>query len=223
MKVHAFVEMVARLEFANCFNPYTDRCIVHDRKDAPIRRREALSELVNRACVVEVDALWVGRDLGYRGGRRTGLALTDDVHIGEHCSRWNISMSRPTSGVAVAERTAAVIWDVLNQIDKNIFLWNVFPLHPHEPNEPFSNRQHNSKERRAGEELLAVICDLIQPRRIVAIGNDAANACQKIYRDKPVYTVRHPSYGGQSQFLRQVSELYGLGATSRQGAFDLMI
>jgi len=27
------------------------------------------------------NTIWMGRDLGYRGGRRTGLALTDEAHL----------------------------------------------------------------------------------------------------------------------------------------------
>lgn len=157
-----------------------------------------------------VDAIWIGRDLGYRGGRRTGLALTDDVHISQHARRWDLTADRPTIGSAVRERTAAVIWNVLDRIDARIFLWNVFPLHPHEPGEPFTNRQHNASERRAGELLLENLLQLLKPKRIVAVGNDAANAAAKLAAAVPIICVRHPSYGGQSQFIGQVSKLYNL-------------
>ena len=149
MKIHPFVEAVASLQFEDCFNPYSDRCEVHDRRDAPRRRAAALSAMLRRATEAPVDAIWIGRDLGYRGGRRTGLALTDDVHMGQHARRWNLDLvaERPTIGSAVAERTAAVIWGMLEHIDARIFLWNVFPLHPHESGDPFTNRQHNAHER----------------------------------------------------------------------------
>ena len=125
-------------------------------------------------------------------------------------SRWGVEVERPTVGDVVGERTAAVIWTMLAQIDARIFLWNVFPLHPHEPGRPFTNRTHNSKERRAGEEILSLLITLLRPRRIFAIGNDAAQAVARIDDRLEMIPVRHPSYGGQTQFLRQIREAYEL-------------
>lgn len=166
--------------------------------------------MVNRAEEDCIDSIWVGRDLGYRGGRRTGWALTDDIHIARHAERWKLIAERPTIGAAVAERTAAVIWSILNQIELNVFLWNVFPLHPHYQNEPFTNRQHNAKERKVGEEILNMLFCLLRPARIIAIGNDAAASAKYVSSGVPVICVRHPSYGGQGQFISQVSELYDI-------------
>lgn len=209
-RLHSFVTQVAAQQFENCFNPYADRCPVHDFIDAPSKRAKTLSRLVEKAEACEIDAIWIGRDLGYRGGRRTGLALTDDIHIAEHLSRWGLTAKRPTVGEAVAERTAAVIWQMLSQTQLNVFLWNVFPLHPHEPGNPFSNRQHNAAERRFGEDALAALIELLRPKRIVCIGNDAYNALNRLQGSVPTVAVRHPSYGGQTQFVSQISELYGI-------------
>ena len=216
MSLHPFVKAVASLRFENTFNPYADRCDVHDRHDAPQRRSRALSAVVEQAVQTSVDAIWIGRDLGYRGGRRTGLALTDDVHVSHHAKRWNVQAERQTKGEAVAERTAAVIWGLLDQIDDAVFLWNVFPLHPHEAGSPFTNRQHNARERQTGEEILSMLVALLQPRQLIAVGNNAFGAATRVAGDCPVTLVRHPSYGGQRQFERQVTELYGL---REQGAF----
>src|SRR3546814_12884679 len=119
-----------------------------------------------------VDAVWIGRDLGYRGGQRTGLALTDDIHVDQHAQRWSVRAERQTVGEAVAERTAAVIWGMLDQIEQPVFLWNVFPLHPHEAGSPFTNHQHNARERQAGEEILNLLLSLLQPRRVLAISSE---------------------------------------------------
>lgn len=214
MKLHPFAEAVAGLQFQNCFNPYTDRCPKFDCAGAANRRVRIFSKILESAANQPIDAIWVGRDLGHRGGRRTGLALTDDVHVDHHLKRWNISpIKRLTTGDMVSERTAAVIWEQLNRIDLRIFLWNVFPLHPHEPDNPFTNRQHNARERKAGEKLLFELILLLRPSRVIAIGNDAATVASQI-SPVPVLSVRHPSYGGQSQFVRQISELYGLPMSS---------
>jgi hypothetical protein len=210
MTPRQFVEQLCALSFEHTFNPYSDRCIVHDVADAPLRRSRTLLSVLKAATRVDVDALWIGRDLGYRGGRRTGLAFTDDVHMRVHLARWELDIERATKGSAVTERTAAVIWGTLSRIHSPIFLWNVFPLHPHEPREPFTNRSHKAHERAAGEEILAQLITLLRPRRIVAIGNEATRAAHRIAPKIEVHQVRHPSYGGQTEYGEQIRTLYTL-------------
>ena len=205
-----YVKELSKVNFENTFNPYSNRCAVHDLDNAPHCRSQTLQFMLEAAIEREIDSIWIGRDLGYRGGRRTGLALTDDAHIHEHAERWKLSIERPTKGEIVVEQTASVIWRVLSQIDMSIFLWNIFPLHPHEPGNPFSNRSHNSHERRTGEEFLSKLILLLKPCRLVAIGNDAARTACRLSNRRKVIQVRHPSYGGQTQFLAQMNELYDL-------------
>jgi uracil-DNA glycosylase len=216
MKPKGFLNSLRDLRFDNVFNPYSDRCLVHDVSDAPSRRAKSLLKLLEAAVGTEIDALWIGRDLGHRGGRRTGLALTDDVHLAIHAARWNASVERATTGTAVAERTAAVIWSMLAQVPEPVFLWNVFPLHPHETGDPFSNRSHKPHERAVGEELLAELIAMLRPRRLVAIGKDATKTASRFAGAADVVQVRHPSYGGQREFVRQVRCLYALKPEAEQ-------
>ena len=72
MKTHPFVEAVASLQFENCFNPYSDRCEVHDRRDAPRRRAAALSAMLRCALEEPVDAIWIGQTLDTVEGAARG-------------------------------------------------------------------------------------------------------------------------------------------------------
>jgi len=197
-----------RLDFEDTFNPYFERCSIHDTPEAPELRRHYLVEMLERAATAELDAIWVGRDLGYRGGRRTGLALTDDINFSNHLGRWGLEPKRPTYGEPVAERTAAVIWDILLRVNVPVFLWNVFPLHPFECGEPLSNRAHNARERKAGADILIRVAEHLKPRRIVAVGNDAFKVISAAFSCDKVFKARHPSYGGQNEFLATMNALY---------------
>ncbi len=214
-----FVTAVENLEFDDTFNPYRHYCTIHDVPDAPAIRRAILLEMLNAAYQTEVDSLWIGRDLGYRGGRRTGLALTDDVHVASHGMRWRLTIERATKGPLICERTASVIWRALTEIERPVFLWNVFPLHPYEKENPFSNRSHNCRERDAGASLLAELIEMLSPRLIVALGNEAMQVTQRVSGCSDVMQVRHPSYGGQVLFLSQVEDLYGVSVRGRQQNF----
>lgn len=210
MNANQFVSSVSGVDLDYTFNPYKDCCPIYDLPDAAKNRKVTLQKIVTVAASAGIDSLWIGRDLGYRGGRRTGMALTDDLHMDAHGERWGVKIKRPTIGAPVGERTATVIWSILSRLACPVFLWNVFPFHPHEENTPFSNRSHNSKERVLGEDILAELIDLLRPKRLVAIGNDAEKSALKLANGRQVIQIRHPSYGGQTQFLEQMSVLYKL-------------
>lgn len=204
------VASLQALRFKNSFNPYTDQCPVYDVTGAPQLRLQCLAGILEAAHKNGVHSVWIGRDLGHRGGRRTGLALTDDISYGEHAARWGVASNPVTKGEAVSERTASVIWGLLRRISQRVFLWNVFPLHPHLPGEPFSNRMHSANERVAGESVLSELIRLLNPAIVVAVGKDAQRSAIRVAADRTVLAVRHPSYGGQSEFVEQVSRIYDL-------------
>ena len=176
----------------------------------PERRSEILLAVLEAAAGRPVDALWIGRDYSYRGGRRTGLAFTDDEHLDEHAGTMGLTLRRPTRGAEVRERSARVVWSVLSRIEAAVFLWNVFPFHPHQPDNPFSNRSHVAAERRSGQNLLEQLVRLLDPAAIIAIGNDADKAARRLAGPAEVVKVRHPSYGGQTEFLAGMEGYYGL-------------
>ena len=192
-----FINDLKSIKLDYVFNPYSERCDIFDRADAPERRRANLRAVLNASLDYEIDSVWIARDLGYRGGRRTGLPLTDEIHLE--------AFSQCYGGLPLVR--AAIIWQVLAQINKPIFLWNIFPLHPFEPGDPMSNRCHTRVEREACQGLLFELLGMLRPKRVVAIGRDAQNSLAGLGLES--YPVRHPSYGGQTDFVKGMRELYG--------------
>jgi Uracil DNA glycosylase superfamily len=209
MRVESFIEALATMRLEDVFNPYTDRCKIYDKPNAPALRRKNLSAFLKAASIRPVNSIWIARDLGYRGGRRTGLPLTDEVHLPTFGQVFGgLKLHRATIGPPVAERTAAIVWRMLMCISVPVFLWNVFPFHPYLPGEPLSNRCHSARERRVSESFLTNLLDMLQPRHIVAIGGDAHRVVTAL-GCSDCYYVRHPSYGGQNAFIAGIAELYG--------------
>ena len=212
------VDQLSAVRLEHVFNPYSDRCALHDRPDAPGRRRRNLELSLAAAADLEVRTIWIARDLGYLGGRRTGLALTDEAHLDAYSVLFHgLPVEKATNGPPAAERTARVIWRMLTRIAQPVFLWNVFPLHPHAAGDPMSNRCHTARERQACEEFLHAVVKLLQPDQVVAIGGDAHRAVAHLGIDS--LRVRHPSHGGQNLFIRQIEEAYGLGVATEPDLF----
>lgn len=221
MNIEDLVHSLARIRLDNVFNPYADVCPVHDRPDAPAARRANLMGFLGAAKRLNTDTIWMGRDLGYRGGRRTGLALTDERHLPAIASVYGTRAGQATVGPPMAERTASEIWAILSKLSAPPFLWNVFPFHPHEPGEPFSNRKFTARELGAAHDINQALIRELGIRRIVAIGQDAARYSASF--GVKVVAVRHPSYGGVKEFRAGIQTLYPTAkrSPSRPLAFEL--
>lgn len=204
-----FVDQLAGLRFRNVFNPYAEECPDWDKRGAAMIRQQNLKLVLTAALDLGVTSIWVARDLGYRGGRRTGLALTDEVNLPFHAKLFALpTLDRATIGPVVAERTANIVWRILRTINQPIFLWNVFPLHPHSLESPMSNRRHNRSERTACWHLMEWLLEALKPQSVVALGRDAHQALSAL--DVDTVGVRHPSFGGQNEFIASIANIYGL-------------
>lgn len=219
----SFVQALAAIRLPNVFNPYVDQCGVHDRANAPALRRRALRTYLESIMALGSNTIWMGRDLGYRGGRRTGLALTDEAHLPLFSRIYpGAEVAKATRGDIVAERTAAEIWGALSQLDIPPLLWNVFPFHPHEPGLPFTNRKFTAQELRTVNDLNGELMQMLRIDRIIAIGQDAASYATQF--GAPVECVRHPSYGGTTEFRAGLCRLYNLAKiTPRSVAQPLLL
>jgi uracil-DNA glycosylase len=153
--------------------------------------------------------LWLGRDLGYRGGRRTGIALTDEFHLDVLIRTYGLDgVAKATVGPEVKkERTATEVWKLLTAIQTPVFLWNVFPFHPFDADKPFTNRRHTRREFDLCADILIHLMRLLRPTAIIVLGADAETAVSRL--GIPCERVRHPSYGGQNEFACAIRRITG--------------
>ena len=160
----SFVDALSRIALPSVFNPYSEHCALYDHPHAAARRRRNLTRCLEAALDARADTIWVARDLGYRGGRRTGVPLTDEAHLTDAQEFFGgIKLQRATQGPIVKERTATVTWQLLTEIGKPVVLWNVFPLHPHDVDDPLSNRCHRRAEREVAWPFLIALIAMIRP------------------------------------------------------------
>ena len=208
MTGYNFLRTLQTYKSDNVFNPYSDVCPLYDHPKSPTIRLNNLHKLIDSFQSCKVDSIWLGRDLGHKGGRRTGIALTDEVNLPNASQIWNVELEKSTTGNPFSEITAKTIWNAISRIDAKIFTWNIFPFHPYESGNHYSNRPHAAKEQKVGVEILIGLIDILKPVQIVAVGNDAYSVSCKIFSDMNIFKVRHPSYGGIKLFSEQTHKLY---------------
>jgi uracil DNA glycosylase superfamily protein len=208
MTVNEFVGELGLISLPNVFNPYRDVCPFSDHVASPSLRRQNLTLFLNTILKREVRSVWLGRDLGYRGGRRTGIALTDEFHLDVLKDTFGVFgiVKATIDKEPIKERTATEIWKVLSRIGEPVLLWNVFPFHPFDEGDPRSNRRHTAQEFNSSRDILISVLEWLKPVTVIALGADAESAVLSL--GKKCRRVRHPSYGGQMDFSREIYEIY---------------
>lgn len=204
-KIERLIETIKSTCFENVFNPYVHNCREHDNANSCSIREKNLKIYLNQQLKLSPKVVWVGRDLGYRGGRRTGIPLTDEMHLGTLNQALNTTkITKATVTDPLKEMTAREIWKLASCFSFPPFLWNVFPFHPYVENEPMTNRSHSKTEYLSSKIILEQILDIFQFDLYFALGRDAYAGLDDLGL-KPIY-VRHPSHGGQKEFNKTIKK-----------------
>jgi hypothetical protein len=176
-------------------NPYWGVNPVVDRPGADHIRQE------NLRCYLQSFTAWpevlvIGEAPGWRGCRFSGVPFTSEAQLfGKlpFCGSQSSLGERPHR-----EASATIFWQTMQEFHPRFLVWNCFPLHPHRPGQPLSNRTPTTAEIRLAEATLAKLAALLQPRRVIALGKRAAEAARHLGVDAII--VRHPGHGGAAAF-----------------------
>lgn len=172
-------------------------------------RRANLEEYFRRVLSRNPHVIIIGEAPGYQGTSRTGVPFASEYHLG---GQSEIDFFRDTSGFTrVAkdglskEPTSTIMWRTIGQYERLPILWAVYPLHPHHPGNTASNRTPTPAEVRSGRDQLVDLLDILQPEKVVALGNIAKTTLDSL--GVPSQKVRHPSRGGAAVFAQQLDAL----------------
>jgi len=187
-----FLMDLARARIGDTFNQYRARG-PDDVPGAPARRRANLRcYLLER---VDARVVALGEAAGYQGMRWSGIAFTSERDL----MRWGLPYLTTSSGRrgGWSEPSGTLVHRLLEAVgaERRVILWNVVPTHPHRPGNPFSNRRPRRDEIAAGVPFAWRLIDMVQPRRLIAIGRVASS----VLGEEAEY-VRHPAHAGGAAF-----------------------
>jgi len=182
-------------------------------------RRRNLELYLNAIAEHAPRVLLVGEAPGYRGMRITGVPFTNRAILGSGVGCFGLF--GPENGYAIpgdlpgvpAEPTATVMWDVLTALNFLPLLWSAYPLHPHRPGNPLSNRMPSVRDVVTGRPFWHALRDIFDIQQVVAVGNVAYRSVSASSVGASVIRVRHPSHGGKVEFA------HGLRALLEQPEF----
>ena len=220
MSLDNFFEQLRALSLPNCFNPWAQRSV----DEIPLQQEGGLPHVyrvgrLRRHFDCKPKLLLIGEAPGHLGCRISGVPFTSERLLCEGtipripaCERITVH-PRPLS-----EPSATIVWNCFAElgISRDVVMWNAFPIHPHLPGQPRTNRTPTTQEMQACQYLLHSLLCAFDGVPVVAIGNKAAGELEWLKDNQLLVsmgvcykTVRHPARGGATLFrdgLRKIVE-----------------
>lgn len=142
---------------AGLHNPWAQTCPHETPENGTQQRIERLARHLD----CDPMAILVGEAPGYQGCRYSGVAFTSERLLIEGAIPRIAPLSHRLSRRArpFSEPSATIVWRTLYELGvaERTILWNAVQLHPHKPNEPWSNRTPTTDELAYGAEALQIL------------------------------------------------------------------
>lgn len=140
---------------------------------------------------------------GYSGCNITGIPFTTVKILKEKPHKIFEELENDLyQGELFSDISGAIIWDYLKDKNTLPLFWNAFPFHPYKKYKKLSNRKPSSKEVQEGISYIDDLIEIFSPHTIASLGRYGQLSLQKIYPDKRIDYIRHPSYGGKNEFVK---------------------
>ena len=152
--------------------------------------------------------LLVGEAPGYKGCKITGIPFTSG-RIFENVEHPVLSKikDRLILQKIEPENTATIVWNYLATKSNTPLFWNSFPYHPHPENNENKNRAPTDEEIENGVKFLHALNEIFKPEIIAGIGNSGVDCAKRAFPELEIKYIRHPSFGGKSEFIEGMNEI----------------
>ena len=215
MTPNKFVQLLAEApDLPRLFNPFRDRCLIHDLPDGPEIRRKNLEAYLDAHQKLNSKVLWIAEAASYNGSRRSGLFFIPETQLSAASETLNAKpFAKATHTPERQSVTSNFLWQTILSLPELPLTFNALPFHPHSTNTQMSNRTPSKKELGQNLQYLQTLVEWFQPEKIVAIGRKAEYSCSKLGLSATY--ARHPSQGGQLSFKETIQSIYGERLASR--------
>jgi len=207
-KIESFLETLQRKKNTpTVTNPYLDDGVVNNLRLYLEYMFEHMSVQPGRR------VLLVGEAPGYKGCRITGIpfssvkVLMSTEHPLFDTIKSQLYLSDDALRDMASENTATIVWHYLVNKKTVPLFWNSFPFHPHPKGKKNKNRAPNSKEIAQGVAYLQQLYAIFQPEIVAGVGVKGVECARKAYPELSVKYIRHPSYGGKSEFVEGMNSI----------------
>ncbi len=224
-----FLEQISKRRSSDSvFNPYAESTAETGKvssSNGDHLRQARTSQMANLSLYLHdlarqpgTDLMLIGEAPGYHGCAQSGIPFTGMRQITDQPTA---QLRRIAPGLCMSsasspsERSADAIWSVIQERQCNVLIWNAFPFHPHELNRPDSNRKPRAAELIEGREYLDSLISLFQPACVVSVGRVAERALSSVLPESAYETVRHPSFGGKTEFTCKMERILDSRGFSR--------
>ena len=197
MKYSAIDEFAEKLQrkrnTRTVFNPYINPSAVHN-----------LKEYLYAMYELKPDVLLVGEAPGYKGCRITGIPFSC-CQLYEQIDHPFLKKLGPKLKIEADEweNTAAYVWNYLLEKETLPLFWNSFPFHPYRKGNKMSNRAPLKSEIEEGIKYLLDLQQIFDVKIVAGLGRAGQKAALAAFDQTGIDVpyIRHPSYGGKSDFI----------------------
>lgn len=181
------------------FNPWAEHCPHDAEGNGPKAKLARLAAHLD----CEPEFILAGEAPGYQGCRYSGIAFTSERLLGEGVIPRIPALTQrlSTRRLPFSEPSATIVWKTLYRlgIAERTILWNAMQLHPHRPDNLWSNRTPSPEEIALGEPAMRMLIEAFPKAKIVAVGKKAEGLLTEMGVEV-TGAVRHPANGGATGF-----------------------